>query len=37
LVWRAFWPEDDWLVARYGRADPGVRWRHLLSAVQGKI
>jgi hypothetical protein len=37
LIWRALWPEDEWLIARYGQASRRARWRHLLSAVQGKI
>jgi hypothetical protein len=37
LIFRALWPEADWLAARYGRAGVGVRWRHLLAAVRGKI
>ncbi len=37
LVYRALWPEDEWLQARYGRAGVGTRLRHLLDAARGKI
>jgi len=37
LFWRALWPEDDWLAARYGRRDARTRRRHLLGALRGKI
>ena len=37
LFWRAIWPEDAWLVARYGRAGSRIRWRHLWSAIRGKV
>ena len=37
LFWRALWPEDDWLAARYGRRDVRTRCRHLLAALRGKI
>ncbi len=37
LFWRAVWPEDDWLAARYGQAGSGVRLRHLLGAVRGRV
>lgn len=37
LVWRALWPEEAWLTARYGAATPGVRARHLLTAARGRI
>jgi len=36
LVCRALWPEREWLVARYGRAGAGVRWRHLVAAASGR-
>lgn len=37
LLWRALWPERDWLVARYGGAGLGVRARHLLGAARGSV
>jgi len=38
LVWRALWPEDAWLVARYGRAAGlGMRLRHLTGALRGRV
>lgn len=37
FVWRALWPEDDWLVVRYGRAGAWVRLRHLAGAVRGQV
>ncbi len=37
LFWRALWPEDDWLAARYGRQDMRTRCRHLLGALRGRI
>jgi len=37
LFWRALWPEEDWLAARYGCRDVRTRCRHLLGALQGKI
>lgn len=37
LLWRAFWPERAWLVARYGSAAPRVRIRHLLGAARGRM
>ncbi len=44
LIYRALWPEDEWLQARYGisattrgRAGIGVRLRHLFDAARGKI
>ncbi len=37
LVWRALWPEDAWLTARYGAASPGIRARHLLMAARGRV
>ena len=36
LFWRALWPEDDWLTARYGRRDVRTRCWHLLGALRGK-
>lgn len=37
LVWRALWPEEAWLTARYGAATPGIRARHLLTAARGRM
>jgi hypothetical protein len=37
LFWRALWPEEDWLSARYGRKDMRTRCQHLLGALRGKI
>jgi hypothetical protein len=37
LVARTLWPENGWLRARYGRAGPGVRARHLARALRGRI
>jgi hypothetical protein len=37
LVFRALWPEREWLVARYGRYAFSTRLRHLVDAVRGKI
>jgi hypothetical protein len=37
LFWRALWPEDGWLAARYGRSDVPTRCRHLLAALRGKV
>ena len=37
LVWRALWPERDWLIARYGRYTLTTRLRHLFDAARGKI
>ena len=37
LVWRALWPEKQWLAARYGAATPAVRTRHLLAALRGRV
>jgi hypothetical protein len=37
LFWRALWPEDGWLAARYGRRDMRTRCRHLLGALRGQI
>jgi len=39
LIYRAVWPEDEWLQARYGRSDwpLRVRLRHLIDAARGKI
>jgi hypothetical protein len=33
LVFRALWPERDWLIARYGRYTFSTRWRHLFDAA----
>jgi hypothetical protein len=37
LVFRALWPERDWLMARYGRYTFSTRLRHLFDAVRGRI
>lgn len=37
LVYRALWPEREWLVARYGRVGVSIRLRHLLNAMRGRI
>ncbi len=37
LVWRALWPEDTWLTARYGAATLDIRARHALMAVRGRV
>jgi hypothetical protein len=37
LVWRALWPEREWLIARYGQYSFVMRWRHLYDAARGKI
>ncbi len=37
LVYRALWPEDEWLRARYGKSGWRLRLRHLLDAGRGKI
>jgi hypothetical protein len=31
------WPERDWLIARFGRAGLGVRFRHLSGVVRGQF
>jgi hypothetical protein len=35
LVYRALWPENEWLLARYGQG--GGRLRHVFDAARGKI
>jgi hypothetical protein len=37
LIFRALWPEREWLIARYGRYTFTTRLRHLLDAARGKI
>lgn len=37
LLLQALWPEDDWLAARYGRFDLGVRLAHLAGALRGRV
>ncbi len=37
LVYRALWPEADWLTARYGRSGWRVQLRHLFDAARGRI
>ena len=37
LVWRALWPEHEWLVARYNHSGPGVRLWHVWNAVRGRL
>lgn len=37
LVYRALWPEVEWLRARYGKTGWCVRLQHLVDAARGKI
>jgi len=37
LVYRALWPEVEWLRARYGRADVRTRLRHTLNAARARL
>ncbi len=37
LVYRALWPESEWLQARYGKAGWRTRLQHLLDAARGRI
>ncbi len=37
LVFRALWPEREWLIARYGRYTFSTRLRHLFDAARGRI
>jgi hypothetical protein len=37
LIFRALWPEREWLIARYGRCTFGTRLRHLLDAARGNL
>ncbi len=37
LVFRALWPEHEWLIARYGHYTLTARLRHLFDAAQGRI
>jgi hypothetical protein len=37
LIFRALWPEREWLIARYGRYSFTTRLRHLFDAARGKI
>ncbi len=37
LVFRALWPEREWLIARYGRYTFSTRLRHFLDAARGRI
>jgi hypothetical protein len=37
LVYRALWPEREWLVARYGYHTFATRVRHLFDAARGRI
>lgn len=39
LIYRALWPEDEWLRARYGQgsAARGMRLRHVFNAMRGRI
>jgi hypothetical protein len=37
LLGRAAWPEDEWLMARYGRRDAATRLQHLAAAVSGTL
>jgi hypothetical protein len=37
LLWRALWPEREWLALRYGVVTPVIRCRHLLAALRGQV
>ena len=37
LIFRAVWPEREWLTARYGRYTLVMRLHHLLGAARGRI
>jgi hypothetical protein len=37
LLMRTFWPENEWLAARYGAVNNQVRWQHIRSALQGGL
>jgi hypothetical protein len=37
LLWRAIWPEREWLALRYGAMTPTVRRRHLFAALRGQV
>ena len=37
LIFRALWPEREWLIARYGRCTFATRLRHLFDAARGRI
>ncbi len=37
LIFRALWPEREWLIARYGRYTFATRLRHLFDAARGRI
>lgn len=37
LIFRALWPEREWLTARYGRYTFTTRLRHLFDAARGRI
>ena len=37
LLMRTFWPENQWLAARYGVVNNRVRWQHIRSALQGGL
>ncbi len=37
LVYRALWPEEEWLQARYGRSGWRTRLRHVFDAARGRI
>jgi hypothetical protein len=37
LLMRTFWPENQWLAARYGAVNNRVRWQHIRSALQGGL
>jgi hypothetical protein len=37
LIFRALWPEREWLIARYGHYSFTTRLRHLFDAARGKI
>jgi hypothetical protein len=37
LVYRALWPENEWLRARYGQSGWRTRLRHVFDAGRGRI
>jgi cystathionine beta-lyase/cystathionine gamma-synthase len=37
LLGRALWPENAWLLARYGRQDIWQRWQHIWSVARARV
>ena len=37
LLWRALWPEREWLALRYGEVTPAIRRHHLSAALRGQV